>query len=233
MSPKEASESIAASQGPALDKVMVKDALWRTFVSVSTFGSSTFPALREFSGLLDLPWLGSEDNIEDAHAIARNLIDQNWCSSDGLQDLTTFLLFRSRAGPQFDVCGYPLESFFASQGNNPVPLPHPAKETSQSKQSMETALRRASHTLKYRRLIVTEQGQLGVAVSEARRGDSIAVLRGCSVPIVLRPVSVLSSNRSHCQANSAFMVVGAAYIHGIMSGETVQGRAKEQNVALC
>jgi hypothetical protein len=62
---------------------------------------------------------------------------------------------------------------------------------------------------KSRRLMVTEQGCIGVAPCRARQADVVAVLFGCSIPLVLRRTGV----------REAWEVVGEAYVHGYMNGQ--------------
>jgi hypothetical protein len=58
------------------------------------------------------------------------------------------------------------------------------------------------------RLSVTQKGYLSWTVERARAGDSIAILLGCSVPVILRP-----------GPDGSWCVVGDAIIYGIMDGE--------------
>jgi hypothetical protein len=59
----------------------------------------------------------------------------------------------------------------------------------------------------YRRLMETSKGYVGLAHAQSQSGDTIALLQGASVPIILRP----------CE--SGYKVIGEAYVHGIMDGE--------------
>lgn len=59
-----------------------------------------------------------------------------------------------------------------------------------------------------RNFVVTEHGRIGYAPKYARIGDSIVLLAGASVPIILRA----------CESTS-FKVIGDAYIHEVMDGE--------------
>jgi hypothetical protein len=58
------------------------------------------------------------------------------------------------------------------------------------------------------RLLVTKRGYLGWTVERAIAGDSIAIILGCTVPVVLRP-----------RVEDGWYMVGDAIIHGIMDGE--------------
>ncbi|KAH9864800.1 hypothetical protein IAQ61_008745 [Plenodomus lingam] len=63
---------------------------------------------------------------------------------------------------------------------------------------------------KARRLMVTHQGIVGMAPCRARSGDVVAVIFGCSIPLVLRAVG-----------QGSWQVVGEAYAHDFMNGEVV------------
>jgi hypothetical protein len=76
---------------------------------------------------------------------------------------------------------------------------------------MDTFLTRFHDTVrkKARRLLVTNEGLIGAAPCRARDGDVVAVLFGCSIPLVFR---------KH-EDSEAWHVIGEAYIHGFMNGE--------------
>jgi hypothetical protein len=48
-----------------------------------------------------------------------------------------------------------------------------------------------------------------MAPCRAREGDSVAVLFGCSIPLVLRRVPL----------QETWQIMGEAYVHGYMNGE--------------
>ena len=77
--------------------------------------------------------------------------------------------------------------------------------------NLDTFLSRFHDTVrkKARRLVVTIQGIVGMAPCRAREGDVIAVLFGCSIPLVLR----------YRSEREAWQVVGEGYAHGYMNGE--------------
>jgi hypothetical protein len=62
---------------------------------------------------------------------------------------------------------------------------------------------------KSRKLLVTTCGYIGVAPCSARLGDVIAILFGCSIPLVLR----------RSGPSEAWTVVGEVYVDGFMNGE--------------
>jgi hypothetical protein len=59
------------------------------------------------------------------------------------------------------------------------------------------------------RMIITRDGWMGMAPSEARRGDLIMVLKGCTTPVLLR------------RFGDGYKVIGMAYSPGVMNGELI------------
>ncbi|KAI0907202.1 hypothetical protein F4823DRAFT_603949 [Ustulina deusta] len=82
----------------------------------------------------------------------------------------------------------------------------------------------ASNVLAWRRLIVTETGRLGLTVAAAVDGDTVAVLPGCSTPVVIRHVG------------SEWKLVGEIFVYGLMGGETAalvrNGLAEAREISL-
>jgi hypothetical protein len=88
-------------------------------------------------------------------------------------------------------------------------------------------------TSKGRRLITTKNGYLGWAPDnmygsdedQVRVGDKIAIIFGCSTPIVIRP------------QGSHFLVLGEAYVQGMMDGEALEflksGQCDVQDFLFC
>ena len=67
-------------------------------------------------------------------------------------------------------------------------------------------------TLKWqRRLVVTMQGHIGMAPARADKEFVVAVLFGCSVPVVLNPVG-----------RGIYEFIGECYVHGYMEGEIMK-----------
>ncbi|KAK0122349.1 hypothetical protein ONS95_010590 [Cadophora gregata] len=58
-----------------------------------------------------------------------------------------------------------------------------------------------------RRMMETAMGYVGTAHAQAHVGDSVVLLQGASVPIILRP------------CDGGYRVIGEAYVYGIMQGE--------------
>lgn len=167
------------------------DAVKTTFWQTLTAGNAEL-SLKERSRILRLPWPESHESVE---TLAQCLIEQGWATENELQDLLTFLEFRERAGPNFDIQGIPMKSFFDTSSEYPELI-------------ARRVLRQVSSNIKRRRLIITKNGKLGIGVREAKPGDIITVLLGCDVPLILRI-------RSSVCDPPRFMVVGDCFIHGL------------------
>ncbi len=68
---------------------------------------------------------------------------------------------------------------------------------------------RSSAQSPHRRFIISKTGLLGLGTPDCQRGDSICILYGYKMPVILRPL-----RRCH-------RLLGSAYVHGIMNGEGV------------
>jgi hypothetical protein len=103
----------------------------------------------------------------------------------------------------FNILGKTLNEWkrLATRHTSPVPLSYKARPV-EAEAILQTILQWGM------RLSVSKRGYLGWAVERARAGDSIAILLGCTVPVVLRPY-----------AEGGWYVVGDAIIYGIMEGE--------------
>ena len=67
-----------------------------------------------------------------------------------------------------------------------------------------------------RRFTITRGGYMGLAHYQTEVGDSICLLQGCSVPMLLR------------KCEGGYRVIGEAYVHGMMNGESWKRRRKEK-----
>ncbi len=56
--------------------------------------------------------------------------------------------------------------------------------------------------------------RFGIAPTDAQIDDIVCVLLGCSVPVVLRPLDASNMRKG-------YVVVGEAYLHGVMDGEVL------------
>jgi hypothetical protein len=67
-----------------------------------------------------------------------------------------------------------------------------------------------------RRFIVTEKGYLGVGPPECKPGDTACLFPGSTVPLILR--------QAQCEEACRYLLVGDAYVHGVMYGEALDGK---------
>lgn len=64
-----------------------------------------------------------------------------------------------------------------------------------------------------RRFFITRKKRMGLGVPEIQLNDRVVVLKGCSVPLIMRAVG------------DHMVIVGESYVSGIMNGEVIQGLA--------
>lgn len=64
-----------------------------------------------------------------------------------------------------------------------------------------------------RRFFITRNKRMGLGVPEIQLNDRVVVLKGCSVPLIMRAVG------------DHMVIVGESYVSGIMNGEVIQGLA--------
>lgn len=64
-----------------------------------------------------------------------------------------------------------------------------------------------------RRFFITTRKRMGLGVPEIQLNDRVVVLKGCSVPLILRAMG------------KHMVIVGESYVSGIMNGEVIEGLA--------
>ncbi|KAG9245840.1 heterokaryon incompatibility protein-domain-containing protein [Calycina marina] len=74
-------------------------------------------------------------------------------------------------------------------------------------------LSRVQSVIGGRKFLVTKNGLKGLVPRETQHNDTICVLYGCSVPVVLRAQEDMEKKTSYWE------VVGECYVHGMMNGE--------------
>jgi hypothetical protein len=72
-------------------------------------------------------------------------------------------------------------------------------------------------TMVYRRFAITNNGYMALCPKKTQKGDGVYILRGCSVPLILRPTP-----------NGTFFVVGECFVQGIMNGEAMEGLSRNE-----
>lgn len=199
-------EAQVISSSSVNSRETVKTIFWQTL----TGGHSERPS-EVHSRILNLPWPESYESVEH---LAGHLIEQGWSTESEQQDLLTFLQFRERAGPNFEIHGHHIKSFFNTASGAPELIP---RET----------LRQVAANMKRRRLVVTKNGRLCLGVREAKPGDLITILPGCDVPLILR---IRPSSRNPPE----FIVVGYCIIHGLQGEQKhLSCYGTEQEIVLC
>jgi len=88
----------------------------------------------------------------------------------------------------------------------------------QTKPSMMVEfLKRVQNVIWNRKFLVAkEKARFGLAPKTAEEGDSICILHGCSVPVILR--------QHVAESDNYFELIGEAYVHGLMDGEAMDAR---------
>jgi hypothetical protein len=106
----------------------------------------------------------------------------------------------------FKICGSTtLEDIVSMQGNcssNISSAEHDAMAEIRARICLITNLKRFSNTKK---------GHLALMPADTRRGDIVAILFDCDLPVVLRP------------RERQYTFVGCCYVHGIMEGQAMAG----------
>ncbi|KAL7919416.1 heterokaryon incompatibility domain-containing protein [Trichoderma austrokoningii] len=105
-----------------------------------------------------------------------------------------------------EIWGFRLKELF--QSVSPATVPPNFDLSEQREDGLPSRLNDTTGPREMRkRLMVTEQGFVGMAPSQAKRGDVVCVLYGCRVPVLLR-----------CEGD-VYRFVGECYIDGFMNGE--------------
>ena len=77
---------------------------------------------------------------------------------------------------------------------------------------IKSAIIKAMNIVVSERTFAVTEYSLGFVPESAQEGDVVCILLGCSVPIILRPIST----------NPGYTFVGECYIHGLMEGEYME-----------
>lgn len=93
-------------------------------------------------------------------------------------------------------------------------------------QMMAHIYERAATFTKGRRLIVTENGYMGLAPAHAKEGYKLAILLGCSVPVLLEQVEVIRSKEPDHSENMTLQAVwnlkGDCFVQHWMQGQMMK-----------
>lgn len=75
---------------------------------------------------------------------------------------------------------------------------------------VETLQMRATTAVRGRGFATTRSGYIGLVSPKAQVGDLIVVIMGARIPFVIR------------KAQGGYLLVGDAYVHGLMEGEALR-----------
>ncbi|KAI0405808.1 hypothetical protein F4802DRAFT_560770 [Xylaria palmicola] len=105
--------------------------------------------------------------------------------------------------------GYPLGDLLGYKGPHQAWGGNKKKDVTEQHSELDErdAVSWASNALAWRRLVVTRAGMLGLTVAAVVDGDTVAVLPGCSMPVVIRHVG------------PGWKLVGEIFVYGLMGGE--------------
>ncbi|KAF2970139.1 hypothetical protein GQX73_g3440 [Xylaria multiplex] len=171
----------------------VQEALWRTLVGNTTAQGG--PPSAEGS------WLICEPRTWFRHVLGV------YTNGFGLAEQMT----RNRA---LYLCGYTLQQIVLGSTENPgfrqrLQIKSGSGLYTPSEEQWEV-FSWAINNMAWRRLMGTRDGRMGTAPAAAQVGDRIALLLGCSVPMVLR------------EKKDGWVVIGECYVHGVMDGEVLE-----------
>ncbi len=112
------------------------------------------------------------------------------------------------------INGRPLSEYFSHLRTPPTPSP---STSTPAQDSMETAAARQAMVActKWRRLIVTSAGRLGLAPAQTRPGDAVITIVGHGKPVVARKVGTV-------EGQDLWYLIGEAYVQGLMKGEEMK-----------
>lgn len=100
---------------------------------------------------------------------------------------------------------------------SPPLSPDKASSFDEGWEEYDTTFRYNTHL----RLFSTSKNYLGVGSTSLATGDSIWIIPGCRVPLILRDVG-----------EGVFIVVGGAYVHGFMAGEGLRDAPAFKDITL-
>ena len=181
----------------------VRDAIWKSLIANRSLPSE--PLNVDYGSLLATPALAETDLPE--HSPLKDLTGSNvflWC-------------VRSLKGNTgFQVAGRRMQEYFWKK----------AEPEEIDAVRLRDALMQKDRVGVRRRLVTTERGYVGMALETVEENDVVAVLLGCSMPVVLRKVEGGSEQ-------IRWQVVGECYVHGIMDGEAMEWGLEIQDIVLC
>ncbi|KAH7397594.1 heterokaryon incompatibility protein-domain-containing protein [Cadophora sp. MPI-SDFR-AT-0126] len=120
----------------------------------------------------------------------------------------------ARKNSEFRIAGTPLLEYFAPAGLQD----RSEDERRQAVREGRDAAKRFTNACWSRRMVVTQRGYVGYVPWYAEKGDYVALLPGCSFPVLLRTIEA-ADGRDGGKGEKWFKFVAPCYVHGIMNGE--------------
>ena len=186
-----------------------REAIWRSLVACHSVPSEPLdPALDNNSGfaaLLATPALSTMALPQGSPL--KDVVDSN---------VLTWCVWSLQGNADFPIAGRRMEEYFWTEVD--------ARRIDAVQ--LRAALMQKDRVGLERKLITTEAGYVGLALETAEQGDALAVLLGCSMPIVLRMVEGEDGD-------VRWRVIGECYVHGIMRGEAMEWGIETQDIVLC
>lgn len=181
----------------------VREAIWKSMVACHRLPSE--PLVDDSGSLLATPVLATAvlpENSPIKDIVGSNIFD--WC--------VKFL----KGNADLQIAGRRMEEYFWKDFEpEKIDAVH-----------LRDALMQRDRVNLGMRLVTTERGHVGMALETVERTDVVAVLLGCSIPMVLRQV----------QGDAGYLkwkVVGECYLHGSMNGEAMGWGLETEDIVLC
>ena len=185
-----------------------REAIWKSLIACHSVPSEPLdPALDNsgYAALLATPALSTM--VLPQGSSLKDLVNSNvfaWC----VQSL--------HGNADFHVAGRRMEEYFWTEVDpQRIDAVH-----------LRAALMQKDRVGLNRKLITTEGGYVGLALETVEQGDAMAVLLGCSMPIVLRKVEGEDGD-------VRWRVIGECYVHGFMHGEAMEWGLETRDIVLC
>ena len=180
-----------------------QDAIWKSYVAGRSLPSE--PLNADWGSLLATPALAAMDLRE--HAPLKDLVESNifeWCVTS------------LEGNGKFQIAGRCMGEYFWET----------AKPEEIDSIQLRDALMQKDRVGLSRRLFTTARGYVGIAPEGVETSNVVAVLQGCSMPMVLRRVEGVFYD-------VVWQVIGECYVHGIMNGEAMEWGLEVQDIVLC
>ncbi|KAK8133437.1 hypothetical protein PG984_005449 [Apiospora sp. TS-2023a] len=179
-----------------------------------------FPVAGGMASMKDAVWqcmtLGALKDLGiDAELVSRHMYFPNIEYRPGEISQPEVTIARwQRCNKQFEVSGVPLSAFFATDSAAAGRYGVEGLIMQHSRLSWFLIL-----VMMVKRIMTTTRGYVGMTPKASKQGDSIFLLKGCNMPLVLRPYG-----------DGSYRLVGECFVHGIMDGEAMDQFLQDDSV---